>query len=108
MPQASVEKVRYFMEDAGELLPVPYKTDTFDVLNVLRCVNFRVSSEKVPGHLRQESMEGKIPTSIFRDTDRVYLYIAERIGDPDREFKAFVEREKMTGLSFREVWNSEN
>lgn len=107
LPEASADKARRFLEDAGELLPVPYKAETFSVLNVLKCVDYWVFSEKVPGHLRQESLDGKIPDSIFRDSDRVYLHVAEKTGDPDTEFKAFVEREMMTGLRFREVWNSE-
>lgn len=107
MPPGAVEKVRNFLEEAGELLPLPYKSETFSVLNVLRCVEYEIFPEKTPGRLLLEQASGTIPLGLFRAIDRTYLYASEEVGNPDTEFKAFVEREKMTGLKFREVWNSE-
>lgn len=107
MPPVTVEKARRFLEEAGELLPLPYKSDTFSVLNVLRCVEYEIFPEKTPGRLLLEQASGTIPLGLFRAIDRTYLYASEAVGNPDTEFKAFVERENMTGLRFHEVWNSE-
>lgn len=102
----TAQKVEHFLKESGEILPFRFKSEAFSVLNVLKCVNYRVFSENVPGHLRQENIEGKIPTSIFRDTDRIYLYVAERTCDPATEFKAYVEAEQLTGLTFHKTWDS--
>jgi len=106
MSSITIRKVQHFVEKSGELLPFRYKGEAFHVLNVLEYANYRIFSENVPGHLHQENIEGKIPTSIFRDTDRVYLYVAERTGNPATEFKAYVESEQMTGLTFHKTWDS--
>jgi|GEM_PF-1439205 len=107
MPPETVEKVRPFLGEAGELLPLPYKSKTFSVLNVLRCVEYEIFPEKIPGRLLREQAADTIPLGLFRAIDRTYLYVSEATGDPDTEFKAFVEREKMTGLKFLRVWDSE-
>lgn len=103
---ASLEKVRHFLEEAGELLPLPYQSQVFSVLNVLRCVDYQVFPELAPGRLHQAKAEGNIPHSIFRDLNRVKLYVSETDGNPATEFKAYVEHAGMTGLIFRQVWDS--
>jgi hypothetical protein len=39
MPPESVDKVRPFLDECGELLPLPFKSEKFSVLNVLRTVD---------------------------------------------------------------------
>ncbi len=52
----SLKKVQNFLEASGELLPLPYKSELFSVLNVLKCVEYEVYPEDVPGRLHQEHM----------------------------------------------------
>ena len=99
-------RLQPFLEEAGQLLPLSYKSEVFSVLNVLKCVNYEIFPEKTPGRLHQEMAAKNIPSGIFRSVDRTYFYVSETTGDPANEFKAFVEQEGMTGLGFLEVWNS--
>ena len=107
MPSNTVEKVRSFLEDAGELLTVPYKTEIFTVLNVLKCADCVDPQTEALGILHRSYIASRVPSGIFRDPNGVYMFVSEFTGDPATEFKAFVEDQKMTGLIFREVW-SEN
>jgi len=108
MPAASAEKVRVFLEEAGELIPLPYKTEMFSVLNVLKCVDCVDPETEDLGIWERGYIPDRVPNGIFRDPKGVYMFVSEFTGDPATEFKAFVEHEKMTGLIFREVWNSES
>lgn len=106
MSPASLEKVLPFLEEAGELLPIPYRSEIFSALNVLVCVDYQVFPEDTAGRLHQEHAAGSIPSGIFRDSKGVYLYVSELTGTSTNEFKAYVENEEMTGLIFRQVWDS--
>lgn len=106
LPPASVEKVRSFLEEAGELLPLPYKTEVFSIFNVLKCVDCVDPETEALGILNRSYIAAQIPCGIFRDPQGVYMFVSEFTGDPATEFKAYVDRERMTGLIFREVWNN--
>lgn len=108
VPPTSIEKIRLFLEEAGELLALPYKKEVFSVFNVLKCVDCVDPETEALGILHRSYITDRVPTGIFRDPNGVYMFVSEFTGDPNTEFKAYVEREKMTGLIFREVWNSEN
>jgi hypothetical protein len=115
-PQA-MEKAAMFFEMAGELLPVHYKGEEYLLLNVTQCIDCveEKSSTWLPLPSGQKVL--KIPafeserfeeSSIFKipqHPGRIYCYEASK--DPETEFKAFVEQEKMTGLSFRQIWTDE-
>ena len=108
LPSTSVGKVRVFLEDAGELLALPYKEEVFSVLNVLKCADCVDPETEALGILHRSYIADRVPSGIFRDPNGVYMFVSELTGDPTAEFKAYVEHEKMTGLIFREVWNSES
>ncbi len=108
MPVASAEKVRLFLEVAGEVLSLPYKAEMFSVLNVLKCADCVDPETEELGILHRSYIADRVPPGIFRDPNGVYMFVSESTGDSTTEFKAYVEHEKMTGLIFREVWNSES
>ncbi len=111
---AAWEKAAMYLEMAGEVLSLPYKDEEFGLLNiteVIECLDDRKSewAETVSGRrLRKPYFDPSSfgESSIFKipyGSSRIYCYEASR--DPESEFKAFVEKEKLTGLSFREVWS---
>jgi len=108
MPAISVEKVKPFLEEAGELIALPYKAERFSVLNVLKCVDCVDPETEALGILNRSYVADRVQHGIFRDPNGVYMFVSEFTGDPATEFKACVEHENMTGLIFREVWSSEN
>ncbi len=107
LPAASIEKVRPLLEAAGELLPLPYGDQVFGVLNVLNWSDCVDDETKALGQPYRKYVAGRVPYTIFREPNSSYLLVAERTGDPETEFKACIEHRKMTGLSFRELWDSE-
>lgn len=116
-PEATA-KVYTFFEMAGEILPLLYKGREFSVLNITECVDTldpdhsnwllteegrRIFPTKYVFHDRfAESTLFKIP-----EGNSITIFVLERDGNPDKEFKAFVEREKMTGLLFELLWEDE-
>ena len=106
------------MEMAGELLPIPYKGISFQVLNILRvwdCIDedqsewlkrpdgSRICLLKpyfVPQHFEASPLF-KIP-----ELPR-WIYCWEHNREPEEEFKACVEANKLTGLKFELVWSDE-
>ena len=97
----SISKVRMFLEEAGELLPVLYKTEVFSVFNVLKCVDCVDPETEALGIIHRSCIANRVPSGIFRDLKGVHMFVSEFTGDPATEFKAYVEHEKMTGLIFR-------
>ena len=107
-----------FLEMAGEILPLKHKGVTYSVLNILQvwdCVDedktewytspkgekFRVKRPFfVPQHFEASTLF-KIPTV----ETRIYCWEASR--EPEEEFKACVEANKLKGLRFDLVWTGE-
>ena len=113
------ELLGMFLERAGEILPIKHKGVTYFALNILQvwdCVDedksewyksastgerFRVKVPFfVPQHFEASTLF-KIPT---RETT---IYCWEGNKDPEEEFKACVEKNKLTGLRFDLVWTDE-
>lgn len=112
------QKVEFFFDVAGEALPLIYKGREYALLNVLECIDI-VDQERAEWLLIPEGEKAMLTkyafhenrftrSSLFKvpETCRGALLTYERSGDPEEEFKAFVEHNKMTGLLFREVWSS--
>lgn len=110
------ERCAMFLEMAGELLPLPYQKEKFAVLNVIECIDC-VDDKKSEwqqystGRLLKKAV---FDPSLFGESSlfkiphtwvRTYCY--ETSGDPETEFKAFVEKEKLTGLRFTPVWSND-
>lgn len=111
-------KVEFFFDVAGEALPLLYQGREYMLLNVLECIN-AVDQDRAEWLLTPEGKKALLTgyafhenrftrSSLFKvpETCRGTLLTYERSGDPEEEFKAFVEHNHMTGLLFKEVWRS--
>jgi len=117
---SAVERVRPFFKRAGELLPLWFDGEEYTLLNVTECVDALDDSKTE--WLRAGDNNHKVEicryafnpnkftdSSIFKipETCSGSALTWEKDGDPKTEFKAFVEENGLTGLLFRELWNSE-
>lgn len=112
--------IRHFFERAGELLPLWFNGDQYTLLNVTECIN-ALDDPKTDWLLADDGSKVEIrrhmfdatkltDSSIFKipETRRGDVLTWERDCDPKTEFKAFVEENGLTGLIFKEIWNSED
>lgn len=111
------------LEMSGELLPVTVEGDPgeFAIFNVTNCINAldKKKSTYRPLGKNAEFMQlhGKVfhpdrfeEATIFKipDDGAVTTHCFERSGDSeDGEFKALVEANKLTGLEFKLIWDSQ-
>ncbi len=119
VPKDIAERAGGFFEMAGELLPVIYESQEYYMLNVTECVN-SLNADKSGWLLTDTGQRALLQKYVFHknrftesslfkipETCRATLLTYERSGDPEEEFKAFVESEGLTGLLFKELWDSE-
>jgi len=103
---------------AGELLPLPYKEQTFMLLNVTQCID-------VLDEDRTEFCMGKtsgvrlgitqyafrpdrfVGTSLFKipQYNGSEIFVVEGVNDSSTEFREDVAAAGLKGLRFREVWD---
>jgi hypothetical protein len=100
-----------FLEMAGELLPLPYKGETYSLLNVTECIDCldQKKTEFYPDQAPKkyafhpdrfvESQLFKIP-----ETDKAEILLVEGRDDPEEEFRHIVEANKLQGLIFEQLW----
>jgi hypothetical protein len=116
---SATQLVRPFFEKAGELLTLWFHGDEYLVLNIVECIDALDSSKTEwlrasdgskteirryafdPGRFTQSSLF-KIP-----ETCRGSVLTWELDHSPENEFKAFVEKNGLSGLLFDELWDSE-
>jgi hypothetical protein len=109
------------LEDEGEFLPVGLKgrRGSYFLYNSTNCRSYLNSKRTIwePSDLAKEGRQ--IRKHVFwaerigddclfklLDEGAVHMYCLERTGDPyDGEFKALVEANELTGLSFLKVWS---
>jgi hypothetical protein len=113
---AAWERCAMFLEMAGELLSLPYQQEKFAVLNVTECIDCLDDAKsewaKV-GSTRRLVRPAFVPSlfgesSIFKHPySWVRTYCYEESCDPETEFKAFVEKQRLTGLKFNPIWTDE-
>lgn len=110
----ALEEVRMFAEMAGELLSLPYKNQTFTVLNITECIECidPERSESVDyGITRRKRItkpffraDRMCASTLFKSAHNpLGFYCLEYSRDLEEEFKACVEHQKLTGLQFKEV-----
>lgn len=110
------EKLRTILEAAGELLPLPYQDATYTLLNVLECVNCLderntkwVMGKRTRAKIRITEYHfnpSRIPEStLFKIPESGEILTVSGIKDPEEEFKSAVERERLQGLMFEELWS---
>jgi hypothetical protein len=104
---------------AGQLLPLPFQNQTLTVCNILAhegCID----EEKSGWVIRQYDgirvrpdrpffIAGSLPeSSLFKISQSPGTMFAwEKDQDPEQEFKACVEKNKLTGLNFSPIWSEE-
>lgn len=110
--------LRPLLEEAGELLPVPYRGETHHFLHVTRYVDaFDLAAARlnrigeitryafVPAELDGVGLfkiatvwKGKTPGCDLE------LFLADGRREKDRDFRALVKKHKLQGLEFKKVW----
>lgn len=118
-PRAT-EALRTLFEMAGELLPLPYKSEIYTILNVTQCLDC-IDYEKTKW---RRTPDGEIITSTTRQfafrparvsespifkfpEDCFGVYVVEGLLDPEDEFREIVRREGLKGLVFEEIWSDQ-
>jgi hypothetical protein len=107
------------LEACAELLPLPYKDETLQIVNVTRCVNVldedhtkwvlgkstgqRIRIEK---YAFKRSRLTEAPLFKIPETRRGEILTVEGLKDPEDEFKFNVESKGLSGLLFQELWDS--
>ena len=113
----AVTAVGSFLEQSGELLPLPYKAETFHALNVTECIDSLDEDRTewvygkttgAPIRIKQFAFRANrlTETPLFKipETCRTEIYTCEGLRDPEDEFKYMVDTLGLTGLLFQEVW----
>ena len=113
------KKVHHFLDPAGELLPLLYDGEKFWLFNCTECIN-AVNRDASEWYINPDTNKRAWVTKWAfhpeRFTQSVFsvpelscsgILVSEECGDPKFEFKAFVESEGLTGLVFKELWDSE-
>jgi len=115
----AMEVTQGFLDRAGQLLPLPYNGQELMICNILECVDC-IDKERSEWNLHPITKERLSPSWPFFDEfytpgstlfkipqDPTVIYVWELCHDPDSEFKACVEENKLTGFIFQPVWSSE-
>lgn len=104
-------------EKSCELLPMlPFRRETFCVMNVLLCVDcldeastkWRKTREGGPrcGIDKYEFSKERLPnSSLFKIPQSPEIMVVTGLFEPELDFKSVVERNGLTGLKFVELWS---
>jgi hypothetical protein len=99
---------------AGQLFPLPHNGTTYQLLNVTECINCLDTKkskfyedgapQKYVFHPNRfsESSIFKIP-----ETAKGEVLLVEGARDPEEEFRALVEKHKLQGVLFEELWSDQ-
>ena len=116
--ETTSEKLEPLLELSGELLPLPHENAMYYVLNVTECINaldrqetkWQYEPDTIPiEHYVFHPDRLFCGSSLFKipETCNYEILTVEGIKDPDDEFKGRVERLKLKGLIFQELWSDE-
>lgn len=108
------------LDEFAELLPLPYGGDILQVMNVTGCFNV-LDEEKtrwvygqstgkpirIAKYVFKSSRFTEVPLFKIPETCRGEILTIEGLKDPEDEFKFNVESKGLTGLLFKELWDSE-
>ena len=105
-----------FLEMAGELLPLPCRSEMFHVLNITECINAldqKLTEWNIEGgvkrSIRRYAFHGRrmSASSLFKipETAETEILTYERLGNSEEEFKAAVQERNLEGVTFEELWN---
>jgi len=114
---ASTNILRGYLEEAGELLPLPYKGEEYTLLNVLNCIDC-LDEDKTEWFVDEEDGTRLRPLTyafhpdrftearLFKipQTYRAELLVADFEQDDDEEFLGTVRKHGLQGLIFEQLW----
>lgn len=114
------EVLRPLLEEAGELLPVPYRSETYYFLHVTRYVDaldMEVTKLNRIGEIKRYGFApGKLAgvglfkiATVWRDGAPVCdleLYLADGHRDQSHDFRTLIKKHNLRGLEFKKVWGS--
>ena len=101
-----------FLEQSGEVLPFEYMNTDYFVFNCLTCLNaldldrstfFDNDRQMVDSY---KFLKNRFAVSLFTIPEAGGLLCVEWQGDPEDEFKGYIEAKGYTGLSFHKIWSS--
>ena len=108
-----------FLTRAGQLLPLVFREHNLQICNVLESAEC-VDEERSEWYLDPRTNQrrnvrhpffepNKLPGSTLFKIPQMpqQIFVWEQTGEPDDEFKACVEANKLTGLVFELVWSEE-
>ncbi len=109
--------LRWHLERAGELLPLPYEGEVFTVLNVTECINVLdqektewVYSEGRRLHIKKYAFHPRrfTETTLFKIPETCKAEVLVVTGQSSLgEFRDAVEQAGLRGLIFEELWSAE-
>jgi hypothetical protein len=115
--EAALEQLRDLLEMSCELLPLRHEGKLYHVLNVMECVNLIDDQktqwlyEKGSGPIKKYAFHAarltESPLFKIPETCKSEILTCEGLKDADDEFKGRVERLRLRGLIFEEVWSDE-
>jgi hypothetical protein len=117
-PQA-VELLYSHFSFSGELLPLPYKGQTFTLLNVTQCIDvldhdrteFRIAPSGLAVGIERFAFHANrfVETSLFKipEFKGGEIFVLEGANDFHLEFREAVSAYGLEGLRFTEIWSEE-
>jgi hypothetical protein len=105
------------LENVSELLPLEnYKGNNYYLLNAFNCIDCldeqktkwrvgKIHGTRFAIDEYQFFSERLIDSTIFRIPRQIDLFTTTGHENADSEFKTVVERKKLTGLTFKEIWS---
>jgi len=114
-----IRDLEIILVGAGQLLPMPYQDQTLTICNILECVDcidenksewqMQAKTQKRLYPERPFFVPGQLPRStlfkIHQHPSDIFTW--EHHHEPECEFKACVEENKLTGLKFEPMWSDE-
>lgn len=117
LPPDATEALRFHLEMAGELLPLPFQGETYTMLNILECINCldneRSEFSYIDGMrahlLRHRFHKDRFSESTLFKIPESYVYEVLAVEfDPDEGFVADLRRHEYQGYKLKLLWDSDN
>lgn len=108
--------LRGYLEQAGELLPLPYEGQVFTVLNTLQLVDCLDTTQAIkrPGYYAKYVFKHEIlshaqsPLFKIPQEPRGDLLLVEGLESTNHGFRTTIETTGLKGLVFKELWTDES
>jgi hypothetical protein len=109
----STKILKSTLKEAGELLPIQYRDQTLNILNVTaveNCLDLRKTkfSSDRKSIEKYAFLPERLTSSLFTlcQVKATILYAVEGLRSSNEEFKPLVEKNGLTGLFFKKIWSA--